>query len=107
MRYVNLIPPLSYDGCDFGRIKVMGFHVGALRPDGLRTCPRVWDDEIFSPVQIGEPFLPVVWVALELQAGAADVLLQFEGPSAHSVRFVPVDVLIEILLGVDEVGRMS
>src|SRR4030095_16426837 len=101
MRSRDLVAHLCGDGFNFDWSKATEFHVGALCPDRLGPCPRVRDDEVLGAVQIGDAFLPVIGVALKFQAGAADVLLELKGPGTHGMRFVPVDVLIEILFGVD------
>ena len=41
------------------------FHIGANRPDRLGACPVVCDDEILHAIQVRQPRLPVVRVALE------------------------------------------
>jgi hypothetical protein len=83
------------------------FHVDAPRADRLGPCRGVFDDEIGHGIHIGEPFFPIIGVALHLDVGASHIILQLEGPGAHFMRFVIVNILLEIFFGKNEVGRVG
>ena len=103
----HLIAHLRLDGFHFTRGQKAQFHIDAARADGLGAGPIVLDDEILDPIHVGEPFFPIVGVALQLDDGAPHVVFQLEGPGADGMGFIVVDVLIEIFFGIDEVGRMG
>ena len=69
--------------------------------------PIVRDHVILDPIHVGQPRLPVLGVALQLDGRTVHVLFQLERPAAHSILSVPMLVLIEIFLGIDEVRRVG
>ena len=103
----DLVAQLLLDGVDVHRGKKAQFHIDATRSQGRGPGRGVGDDEVREPIQVGQPLLPVVGVALQLDVGAPHVGLQLEGPAPDGLGLEVVGIPVQILLRVDEVGRVG
>ena len=64
-RHHHLIAHLRLDGFNFTRGEKAQFYIHAAGADGLGACPIIPDDEVLDTIQIGEPFFPIIGVALQ------------------------------------------
>src|SRR5262245_4213374 len=107
MCYHHLLTHLPLESFHLCRAKASELYVSAISPDRLGACAIVLNDEVLRSIQVGKSLLPVVGVAYELNGRAMHVLFQLEGTSTHSLLFVIVGILIEILFGIDEIGKIG